>query len=430
LKSPPDASREKLAQVGVAEENVIEPEEMKILSDPIEIRQTYFNLIKTAKSEISLIIATPNALRRNLSGGIIDALRDAAQERNVKVNLVIPAYEDQIYAATDTFQRFGLMPTAQNFQIKTILPMTRQTHKIKSTFLVIDKKTSFIIDVKDDTKQKLIDAVGFASYYNSKSRTESYRYIFETIWRQADLYESLARANKSLKEAYEKLKLHDAMEKEFINIAAHELRTPSQAIIGYAEMLKQFPDRSKHYEDAISRNAERLYGLVTKMLDVARIESQTLKLDKTDIDLNEKIQNVIKDISQQALVDSHKKVSIVFEPKQPITIYADKARMFQVFANLLNNALKFTNCGNIIITAIKDDKANEAVISVTDSGTGLHPDILPHLFSKFKSKSDKGIGLGLYIAKSIVEAHGGRIEAQNNVGGIGATFTVFLPLPD
>ena len=421
-----DVSPHKLAQV--EEENLIEPEEIKLLSNPVEIRQTYIDLISSAKSEISLIIATPNALRRNLNSGIINMLRDAAEEKNVQVNLVIPAYEDQIYAATDTFERIGLMPTIQNFQVKTILPMTRQIHKIKSTFLVIDGRTSFIIDIKDDTKQELIEAAGFASYYNSKSRTESYRYIFEAIWRQAELYESLAHANKGLKEAYEKLKLHDAMEKEFINIAAHELRTPSQAIIGYAEMLKEFPDRRKNYEDAILRNAERLYELVTKMLDVARIESQTLKLEKTNINLNEKIQNVIRDISQQAHVNSHGKVSIIFEPKEPITISADKARMFQVFANLLNNALKFTNDGNIIINTIKSDKTNEAIVTITDNGIGLDPDIVPHLFSKFKTKSDKGIGLGLYIAKSIVEAHGGRIEAYNNANGKGATFTVSLPL--
>jgi hypothetical protein len=161
LSSPsPDVWRDKIAQV--EGENVIEPEEIKILTNPTEIRQIYIDLINSAKSEISLIIATPNALRRNLTGGIINMLRVAAQEKNVKVNLVIPAYEDQIYTVTDSFQRIGLMPTIQNFQVKTILPMTRQTHKIKSTFLVIDRKTSFIIDVKDDTKQNLIDAVGFA----------------------------------------------------------------------------------------------------------------------------------------------------------------------------------------------------------------------------------------------------------------------------
>jgi two-component system sensor histidine kinase VicK len=218
------------------------------------------------------------------------------------------------------------------------------------------------------------------------------------------------------------------MEKEFINIAAHELRTPAQAVIGYAEMLKKFPDRNKNYEDAILRNAERLYGLVTKMLDVARIESQSLTLDKTSIDLNEKIQNVIRDVSQQAHVNQHKKVPIIFEAKEPITISADKARMFQVFANLLNNALEFTNDGNIVINASKSEKTNEAIVTITDSGTGLDPEIVPHLFSKFRTKSDKGIGLGLYIVKNIVEAHGGRIEAHNNINAKGATFTVFLPL--
>jgi two-component system, OmpR family, sensor histidine kinase VicK len=421
-----DIHQDDLARAEQAE--IIEPEEIKILSDPYEIRQTYLDLIESAKSEISLIIATPNALRRNLTGGIIKKLRDAATERNVRVNLVIPAYEDQIYAATDTFQQIGLMPSINNFSAKTILPMTRQTHRIKSTFLVIDKMISFIIDVKDDTRQTLVEAVGYASYYKSKSRTESYSYIFETIWRQADLFQSLAFANKELKDAYEGLKTHDAMEKEFINIAAHELRTPAQAIIGYAEMMEKSPERNKNYEHAILRNADRLYELVKKMLDVARIESQTLKLDKTNIDLNEKISNVISDVTQQVGMKRSNAVPILFEPKGEIGIHADKARLFQVFSNLLVNAIKFTKNGKIVITATKSDATNEAIVTITDTGTGLDSDIVPDLFSKFKTKSDKGIGLGLYIAKSIVEAHGGRIEARNNINNRGATFRVTLPL--
>ena len=425
MSAPPlESKHDKVTEV----EDVIKPGDIQILSNSVEIRQQYINLINSAKSEISLIIATPNALRRNLNGGIINMLRDAAEKKGVKINLIIPAYEDQIHKAADTFQSIGLMPTIQNFQIRTILPMTRHTHRIKSTFLIVDRLFSFIIDIKDDTQDNLIDAASSASYYNSKSRTESYSYIFETVWRQADLYESLAQANRSLKDAYEKLKLHDAMEQEFINLAAHELRTPAQAIIGYSEMLKVCPDRREQYDEAISRNAARLYSLVTDMLDVARIESQTLKLDKTSFDLNQKIENVILDIKQQMGADTNKKVGIKFEPKESIINTGDKTRIFQVISNLLNNALKFTDGGTIIVDAQKNHETQEAIVTIKDSGTGIDPEIIPHMFSKFITKSKRGVGLGLYIAKNIVEAHGGKIDAYNNINEKGATFIVTLPL--
>lgn len=425
MSAPPlESKHDKVTEM----EDVIEPEGIQILTNPVEIRQQYINLINSAKFEISLIIATPNALRRNLSGGIINMLIDAAEKRDIKMNLIIPAFEDQIHKAADTFQSIGLMRTIQNFQIRTILPMTRQTHMIKSTFLIVDRQFSFIIDIKDDTQDNLIDAASSASYYSSKSRTESYNYIFETIWRQADLYESLAHANKSLKEAYEELKLHDAMEQEFINLAAHELRTPAQAIIGYSEMLKLCPEKREQYDEAISRNAARLYSLVTDMLDVARIESQTLKLDKTKFDLNQKIENVILDTKQQMDADANKKVRIKFEPKDSIQVRGDKARIFQVFSNLLNNAVKFTDDGMIIVNAQKNTEALEAIITIKDSGTGIDPEVIPNMFSKFITKSKRGVGLGLYIAKNIVEAHGGKIDAHNNMNEKGATFIVTLPL--
>ena len=425
MSAPPlESKHDKFTEM----EDVIEPEGIQILTNPVEIRQQYINLINSAKFEISLIIATPNALRRNLSGGIINMLIDAAEKRDIKMNLIIPAYEDQIHKAADTFQSIGLMRTIQNFQIRTILPMTRQTHMIKSTFLIVDRQFSFIIDIKDDTQDNLIDAASSASYYSSKSRTESYNYIFETIWRQADLYESLAHANKSLKEAYEELKLHDAMEQEFINLAAHELRTPAQAIIGYSEMLKVCPDKREQYDEAISRNAARLYSLVTDMLDVARIESQTLKLDMTRFDLNQKIENVILDTKQQLDADTNKKVRIKFEPKDSIKVRGDKARIFQVFSNLLNNAVKFTDDGMIIVTAQKNTEKLEAIITIKDSGTGIDPEVIPNMFSKFITKSKRGVGLGLYISKNIVEAHGGKIDAYNNMNEKGATFIVTLPL--
>jgi two-component system, OmpR family, sensor histidine kinase VicK len=403
-----------------------EPEEIKVLSDPFEIRKTYFNLIESAKSEISIIIATPSALLRNYKEGIIAKLIDASQKRNVNVNLLIPTYDDD-KIKIDCFSTESI---AKNFRFrrKPIAPVTTQTHKIKTTFLIVDKKSVFIKDVKDDNKDNLIEAVSYATLHTSKSRIESYNFIFDTIWKQADLYESLREANRNLLYSYQKLEEHDAMEKEFINLAAHELRTPSQSIIGYSEMLKDLPERNKQYEEAISRNAERLYSLITNMLSIARIESQTIKLNKTVFDLNVKIENVIRDASQQVGVQKADKVNIVFKPTGRINIIADKEKIFQVFANLLNNAIKFTNEGSINISIKQKEKSNEAIVTIKDSGSGIDAEIIPYLFSKFKTKSEKGLGLGLYISKNIVEAHHGKIEAYNNPNSKGATFVVTLPL--
>jgi two-component system, OmpR family, sensor histidine kinase VicK len=402
----------------------VDLEEIKVLYDPNEIRTTYINLINSAKIEISLIIATPNALQRNYTGGIINLLITAAEKRNVNVNLIIPTYDKG--TINDDFLRNEKIATNFKFKLKTIAPAIRETHMIKTTFLIIDRKSVFIIDVKDDSKDILTEAVGFATFHVSKSRTDSYSFIFDTLWRQADLHESLRDANKNLLGAYEKLKEHDAMEKEFIDLAAHELRTPSQSIIGYSELLKDSPKRNKKYEEAISRNAERLYSLVTNMLSVARIESQTMKLNKTFFDLNVKIQNVINDVVISP--DKRDKVEIKFKPIGRINILADKEKIFQVFANLLNNAIKFTGHGTITITLEQNDKTDEGIITFKDSGMGINQEIIPHLFSKFKTKSEKGLGLGLFISKSIIEAHQGKLEAYNNVDSNGATFVVTLPL--
>ena len=404
----------------------LEPEEVEIISDASQIRKTYFNLIESAKSEISLIIATPNALKRNYKEGIISKLIEASEKRNVNVFLAIPTYDND-ELQIDIFQS-GQLEKNYRFQMKFIAPVTTQTVKIKTTFLIVDKKILFIKDVKDDIKDNFIEAVGYATLHTSKSRAESYSFIFDTVWRQADLYESLKEANKNLLYSYQKLEEHDAMEKEFINLAAHELRTPSQSIIGYSEMLRDLPERNKGYEEAIFRNAERLYSLVTNMLSIARIESQTMTLKRTNFELNTKIENVIKDVNQQIKLEAENKVRIEFRPADTIDITADEEKIFQVFANLVNNALKFTNNGVITISVRRHDKADKAIVTIRDSGSGIDPDIIPHLFSKFKTKSEKGLGLGLYISKSIIDAHRGKIEGYNNPNSSGATFVVTLPL--
>ena len=243
----------------------------------------------------------------------------------------------------------------------------------------------------------------------------------------------LEESNKRLLSANEDLQKNDMMQKEFINVAAHELRTPTQSIIGYIEMVKRFPENFQKYLEPLERNSGRLYRLTEDILDVSRIESNTLKLVKEKFDITQLVYDTIKDFinrSQNTKNNSFKIVcnneiytdKIINNESDKMFVYADKNRIQQVLLNLLSNAYKFTENGQIMIKIIKsDDKVVK--ISIEDDGRGIDPEILSRLFQKFATKSDKGTGLGLYISKNIVEAHGGKIWGMNNDKKIGgATF--------
>lgn len=257
----------------------------------------------------------------------------------------------------------------------------------------------------------------------------------------------LNESNKQLGVANKQLKFNDKMQKEFINIASHELKTPTQAILVFSQLLRTYPERRDEMINAIERNAVRLKNLTNSILDVSRIESQSLSLNKEKFNINEKIRNVIDDLKLRHQVE------ITFaDPKvDPIVVEADKIRIYEVISNLLVNAIKFTqkssssDNGNslgegriTVFTAIKSNQdykkgntgssVEEVIISIRDRGVGIGPDIQDRLFSKFVTKSETGTGLGLYISKGIVEAHGGRIWAENNAEGKGATFYFSLPL--
>lgn len=239
----------------------------------------------------------------------------------------------------------------------------------------------------------------------------------------------LASSNNQLETAYEELKNQDELQKEFINVAAHELRTPTQAILGYAEMLDQSPSRNRQYELAISRNASRLYTLSSDILDVARIESQTFYIVRSNFDLNQAIEKVITEImARHDWQKIKEKIELVFTPDESILLFGDERRIGQVILNLVDNALKFTEEGTITISVEKNNRNNSVVISVMDTGIGIDKEILPRLFSKFASKSKSGTGLGLFIAKAIVEAHGGSIQGYNTIGSKGATFRFTIPV--
>ena len=239
----------------------------------------------------------------------------------------------------------------------------------------------------------------------------------------------LKTANDSLAKANEQLKIHDKMQQEFINIASHEMKTPTQAILGYSKLVQRHPERREVMIEAIARNATRLQRLTNDILDVTRIETQSLKLNVERIHLNKLISDIIEDYRNE-IEKTNKDIKLVHESQdQIIEIDADKNRLTQVISNLVSNAIKFTNEGTIKVTEeVKDDMV---LVTVKDTGQGIDPEIFPKLYSKFASKSETGTGLGLFISKSIVEAHGGKIWAANNDssdGKKGAAFTFSIPL--
>ena len=247
--------------------------------------------------------------------------------------------------------------------------------------------------------------------------------------------EEIMRKDKELETANEQLKMQGKLQKEFINIAAHELRTPIQPILGLSEVLrsKEEDEEKRGLMDIISRNAKRLHHLTEDILDTSKIESQSLKLNKEQFNINDLISNVVQDYRNQIKKDDN--ITLLYESNNDINLFvkADRYRITQVISNLLNNATKFTKKGAVSVTLEKkkEDNQQEVLVSVKDSGTGIHSDILPRLFSKFATKAEKeGTGLGLFISRSIVEAHGGRIWGENNIDGKGARFSFTLPLLD
>ena len=243
--------------------------------------------------------------------------------------------------------------------------------------------------------------------------------------RTRDLNES----NYRLKIANESLKNKDEAQNQFINIAAHELRTPIQPIL-YAIYLLQSANLSSEkrnqYMDIIMRNTEKLGRLAEDILDVTRIESDSLKLNTERFNLYDLILNTIEEYKKD-IQFIYKDLSVNYESaNKSLFVRGDKMRLSQVVLNLLDNAGKFTKRGSIIVTT--EIKSNRIQVMVKDTGTGIHAEIFPKLFSKFVTKSDRGTGLGLFIAKSVVEAHGGKIWAESRSGQKGAIFIFTLPL--
>ncbi len=421
-----------------------------VIEDPRAVKSTYLDLINSAKDEILLILSSPAALAREEKIGVIESLMGASVDRDVKVKILLPLLKE------DEKKLIGTLEEIKTLGIEVRTPVRQKDQISRITILIIDKKKSLIFEVKDEFSQSFIDATKSGVFSTSEPRVLSYVFIFNSLWDQSELYDQLQETNVKLEAAYEQLQDHERMQKDFINMAAHELRTPTQSLLGLAELMEEQVEETKEHKievtkaeiEMLIRGAKRLHRLSSDIIDVIRIESQSLSLNKTDFDLVALVESIVTEYHKS--ISDKKDVGLIFEKNREgeqgnnidddkyftIILFADKERIAQVITNLVDNAIAFTSKGIVTISldqqleeCINNSNNYSIIFSVKDPGKGIDPELVPRLFSKFGSNPEEGgIGLGLYISKSIIEAHGGKIWAENNIDGKGSTFTFTLPL--
>src|SRR5215472_723236 len=407
--------------------------DIEVIQSSSRARELYLELVKNAKKEILFVFPSTTALIRQAKMGAVPLAMEAVKKRAAKVRILVPyskEVEDRIMLMKAELGLVGRPICNADIDVR----YTEQTSGTMATILVVDRKVSLVMELRDDSTKTFDEAIGLSTYSNSKAGVLSYVAIFENLWVLTELY-------KQVKEANERLMLHDKMQQDFINVAAHELRTPIQPILTTVGLLHSTKGHlsSQQMDDSlemIHRNAQRLKRLAEDILDVTKIETQSLMLNKERLNLNDVVISAIKDVKNQIQERWGGGAQILYESNGDDTIFiqADRYRISQLVANLLSNALKFVkpHVGLVYISINKKEDVvaggqEVALVSVKDNGTGIDPDIFPRLFEKFASKSFKGTGLGLFICRSIVEAHGGRIWAENNIGN-GATFHFTLPI--
>ena len=459
----------------------------ELIENPSKTQQLLIRHVQKATKEILIILPTVNAffrygkidifniLEKKLLHNSYNSTNSNNKDSNkLLVKILTPANNKLEKDITSIYNRIkNTKKQKGNIEFRRIESLSA----INTGCVIIDKKELLVIELKDDSKDNFLEAIGSSIYSNTPTTVLSYISIFDTLWTQTELYESIRTANDELQSTTEELReslqilanvnqeltvtneildKQDRMQKEFINVAAHELRTPTQSIVGYCEMIDAFPENTEKYLEPVKRNAEKLYRLTEDILDVSRIESGTLRLEKSKFDLREIILNLIEDLTakmkkEDSVIKSNKEdrdknthIQLIYPElsAEPLFVYADKNRIQQVLTNLLGNALKFTEYGVITINTEKfidtinnneNTKEKEFVsIKIKDTGKGIDPEVLPRLFEKFATKSDKGTGLGLYISKNIIDAHGGKIWGgdNNKYKKNGAEFGFTLPLPN
>ncbi|ALI37038.1 Alkaline phosphatase synthesis sensor protein PhoR [Candidatus Nitrosocosmicus oleophilus] len=398
----------------------------QVISDPqISFKMTN-QFYASAKKEILIILTSVNSLLQLINSGSLEKLNElGSRGLSVKV-LIIQSHK------IDHLKEI-------KFEYPQIEFRTPQFHfPVKNRITIVDRTKTIIQKIKDDSKTKIPQTEGITTYIEGELTAWSHTAIFDTLWKQSETVDKLRRINKHLQS-------HEKMQKEYIDIIAHELRSPIQPIIGLTEYVKEKLKDKKQIEllDSVIASGQKLNMLTESILDVSRIEDHLFSLKEENLDLNELLQSIIR-VFKKILKRNEKVIKFTFfDSKSPFVVLGDRNRLEQVISNLIHNSIKSItrkyqgiDGGEILIKmerkkpvlSINPTKRQEIVhIIIEDNGDGIEPALLPKLFTKFTKSSD-GNGLGLYISRKIIEAHGGKIWAANMRSGNGAKISISLPL--
>ena len=378
-----------------------------IIRNPQKYVQLYKELSTHMTTEAQLILSNSKALQREYKLGIIRNLIEASKKNGATTRILCPL------DATNSHLVEQIHNESQHVRIVDSKELT-----INCTFVMID--SDFVrFEITNMQAEDFEDAVGLAIYSKSKPTVDSFRALFNLIW------------DKTIQT--EEFRTREKMKDQFIAVASHELRTPIQPILGYALLAKKGKLSQEVAWDKVLAEARRLQRLANDILDVSKIDSGNLNYFMG----NEKINRLLSTIldSMQSELPEGISMNLEFDQvHEDIEIEIDRSRITQAVTNLVGNAIKFTQRGHVLVQSQLFPELNKIEIRVIDTGPGIAQEMLPTLFNKFATRghgdvqNNKGTGLGLYITRSIIQGHGGRISASNNNNGTGATFTISLPL--
>src|SRR5215471_4894354 len=280
----------------------------RVIRDINEAVEIYKSLIDTANTQILYLLPSARALIRIKSAAILHSLIDSATVRGVKVSVLCPIDSENLHIVEQ-------IRKTKNIELRSYEPTT-------STFLITDREHVFTAELRKNTTYNILEALGLTTYSNSKPTVQSYITLFESLWKQKQLYDELEESHNQLELANEEVKLHSKMQNEFINVAAHELRTPLQPILGLSDSLRHKTTDPEQHElaNVIFRNAKRLQRLAENILDVTKIEGGTLELHKERFNIIDFISNVLNDYSTELTKEQKDDVAFSFRPDEKLIL--------------------------------------------------------------------------------------------------------------